>query len=491
MSLLTASTMLAQSEVFENEVFTVRRIVLDGESQGFHLFSAAVVNRTDTARTFALDIRTEADGLGLSNWNRQFSFSLQPKQTRNIQAEYEIATPLLKRVIVRFGEAPKYYWRKQVEATAITSGLEGFRKAIQRYSLYLGQVPNDRISQIREGLPAMIKQSRSEDPLRQRLRELFLGAPAPSIEYDYRKEAWPKDYDYVAALFADNSISAQPFSIAAGAQVRISAFAATRRNSIDDAMPTIFLLTGNPPGIKESQAGAAVLFAKLGYRAVGVDRRMTSRVLDSKTRFLSNYSDPVNDVLRLVDYFSEKFPHSKIGIMGTSAGAGEAKFAAAFDPRITATVLACGIASHNSFFKDDAWVPTYSGMIIFSELGLGQPAIGKLTRDEFFANVGKLRPEHHAQARQIFRKEFPYFEDMDPVKVTPLIAPVPLLIVSGGQDGQFKPEGVVEVDQAVQQAYNRYGLRVCSDLYIEPRTGHNIDPIGGMVIAAFFERWLK
>jgi acetyl esterase/lipase len=493
LSLFFNSTILAQQpEIFENEVFTVRAIVLGGETPGFHSFSAIVVNRTDSARMFALDIRTEADGLGWTNWNRQFSYSLQPKEIRKIQAEYEIASPLLRRVIVRFGEAPKYYWRKELPAAA-TSGLAGFRKAVERYTLYLNQISEDRLTQIREQLPQVVKQSRTENPLRQRLRELFRVSQTRSVEYGFRTEAWLRDEnnDHIESLFEKNGISAEPFSIASSDGTRISAFVAARRAGAEDAMPIIFLLTTNPPGVKESQAGTAVMFAKLGYRVVAVDRRITSRVLDTKAKFLTNHSDPVNDVLRLIDYFSDKFPRSKLGIMGGSAGAGEAKFVAALDARIAAAVLAYGVASNNSYFKDVAWVPVYSGMIIFPELGLGQPAIGKLSHEEFRANLAKLRPEHHGQARQVFQKEFPYFEDLDPLKVTPLIAPVPLLIVTGAQDGQFKPEGVVEVDQAVQKAYSSYGLRACSDLYIEPRTGHGIDATGGMIVAAFFERWLK
>jgi pimeloyl-ACP methyl ester carboxylesterase len=480
----------AQPEVYQNEVFTVRQLTLSGETAGAHLFSAEVVNRTDSVKTFSVNIRTEANGLGLVNWQRQFSFSLQPKETHVIKAEYEIATPLLKKIIVRFGEAPAYDWRKQVQPAAKASSRAALQSAIQPYGLFLSQIPPDRVTQIRDALPAL-KQARTEDPLRQRLRELFRVGQARSTGFDRRREVWPKDYDYVAGLFSENEINAEPFSIASADGVRISAFVATPKDSPGEKMPTIFLLSGNPPGTKESGAVAAVFFASLGYRAVGVDRRLSSRLLDTKAKFLTNFSDPVNDLIRLIDYFSEQFPHSRIGVMGISAGAGEAQFSAALDPRISAAVLACGIASHNSFFKDEAWVPTYSGMIIFPDLRLGQPAIGKLTHEEFAANLAKLTPDHDAEARQIFRREFPFFDDMDPTKVAPLIAPTPLLIVSGGQDGQFKPEGVVEVDQAIQQAYSKSGLRAVSNLYFEPRTGHGIDSVAGMVIAAFFDRWLK
>jgi pimeloyl-ACP methyl ester carboxylesterase len=480
----------AQPDGYQNDVFTVSQLSFSGQTVGLHLFSAVVVNNTDSIRTFGVDIRTEANGLGLSNWQKQFSFPVQPKETRTIRADYEIATPFLKTITVRFGEGPKYYWHKQVQAAVELSAPEALRSLVKPYSLFLSQISSDRVEQIRNSLPAL-KSKLADDGLRQRLREVFQVAPRRSGGYDRRKEEWPKGFEYEQTALSENGISGEPFSIASSDGLRISAFVAKTADASGEEMPTIFLLTGNPPGTKESQVGAAVFFAKLGYRVVGIDRRFSSRLLDTKAKFLSNFSDPVHDLIRLIDYFSEEYPRSPIGVMGVSAGAAEAQFTAALDPRISTVVLACGIASQNSFFKDDAWVPTYSGMIIFPDLGLGKPMIGKLTHDERNDYLSKLMPEHNAQARKIFSIAFPFFDDMDPMRVAPLIAPTPLLIVTGGEDRQFKPEGAVEVDQAIQEAYSKYGLRAASDLYIGPRTAHAIDPLGGMVIAAFFDRWLK
>jgi hypothetical protein len=169
----------------------------------------------------------------------------------------------------------------------------------------------------------------------------------------------------------------------------------------------------------------------------------------------------------------------------------EGKFVAALSGKIDAAVLACGITSNNWLFKDNAWIPTYSGMIIFPELGLGTPDIAHLTREQFRENYEKVKPEHNQRARGIFNKLFPYFEELDALKIAPLIAPVPLMIVTGAQDEQFSTPGVVEVDEEVERAYQAYGLRSCSELYIQRRIGHAIDNKGGLVISAFLERWLK
>jgi len=225
----------------------------------------------------------------------------------------------------------------------------------------------------------------------------------------------------------------------------------------------------------------------------GIDRRITSRKLHKKENFLTNYSDPVYDILRLIDFLhsQSRIKFSKIGIYGFSAGGIEGRFAAALDYRISAVVLACATYSHNQIFKDKAWVPTYSCLIIFPELGLGNPVMANITYEQWLINLNKLKPKHNTQARKIYNDIFPFFEDLDPLKVTSLIAPVPLLIVTGAQDSQFNPGGVIEVDRAVKKAYDKFGFSECSNLYIQPRASHYVTKHCGFIIAAFFERWLK
>lgn len=154
-------------------------------------------------------------------------------------------------------------------------------------------------------------------------------------------------------------------------------------------------------------------------------------------------------------------------------------------------MLANGIASNKSLFQDNAWVPSYSGLIIFPELGLGKPDIDKLTPEQFSEELNKVKPADDERARRIYDEEFPFFEDLDALRVTPLIAPVPLLVVSGARDTQFKPSGAVEVDEATEDAYKKFEMPVCFEFYLEPRAGHWVGRRGGMVVTAFLDRWLK
>jgi pimeloyl-ACP methyl ester carboxylesterase len=514
--LVFRGTPSAQVENLENERFQVRDIVLGEETAGSHDFSATVTNRTDLTKCFGIDIRTECLGLGRVNWQHQYFFLLQPGEARKVEAEYEVATPFLSRILLRFGEADRYFdmekwlrlpdeerakdhppdiafiWRKEILPKA---GLdEGtIRDVISRHEVFLNPVSSDRLSRIRAGLPDSTPRSRTDDPLRQRLRQLFQGPLQYPRDYDYRTESWEKDYAFLGSKFEAQQTAVEVFSISGEGQNRISAFVASRKQDASDKKPLIFLLSGNPPGTKESLVGAALFFAKLGYHAVAIDRRVTSRIMDAKDKFLTDLADPVNDALRLIDYFAHqsKYRISRMGIYGISAGAGEGKFVAALSNRLSAVVLACGITSHNALFQNEGWFPTYSGMIIFPELGLGQPDIANLTGAQFWENFNKLKPEHNSQAREIYRRSFPYFEDIDPLKVTPLIAPVPLLVVTGAEDDQFSPAGAVEVDEAVQKAYEKSGVPACSEFLIEPRSGHTVSTGAGFVIAAFFDRWLK
>jgi pimeloyl-ACP methyl ester carboxylesterase len=507
-----------QVEALKNDGFQINDVNLGSKAFGPNLFSASIANLTAVKKNFVIDLRTECIGLGNSNWQRQFFYRLEPNEIRRVDLEYEILSPFLNRIILRFGESAtyfnrdewerlpakeqeanpppevKYIWNKVISDEGKIED-EGLLSALMHdYSSSLNDLPKERMSQIESNLTSLIRESREKDnALRRKLFSLFRIDRECPKGYDYQESTWNGNSQNLNSLFDKNNIYFKVFSISSDAGNRISAFIASNKKDFSEKKPLVILLSGNPPGVKESLASSAVYLARLGYHTVGIDRRLTSRTLDKKEKFLSNFSDPVFDTLRIIDFLrsQSEIKISKIGIYGRSAGAEEGKFVAALSDKIDAAVLACGITSNNWLFKDDAWVPTYSGMIIFPELGLGTPDIANLTREQFFENIEKVKPEHNQRARGIFNKLFPYFEDLDALKVAPLIAPVPLMIITGAQDEQFSVPGVVEVDEAVRNAYQAYGLRVCSELYIQPRMGHGVDNKGGLVISAFLKRWLR
>ncbi|MFC2158774.1 alpha/beta hydrolase family protein [Acidobacteriota bacterium] len=505
-------------EDFKNEVYQLKSINPGEVQVGFNRFSATLVNMSDTARNCIIDIRTESIALGRPNWQGQFYFQINPREERMIELEYEIASPILIQFRLLLGETETYFdqdawsklpylekklnpapkfniiWTKKVPGNMINREKENTRETIDQYDLLLNAITPERLSFIKSTLPSLIKKSRfEENSFRERLKDLFLSERDFPQDFDPRPEDWTGNSSKVENMLEGHDIHAEVFSISGESGNRITAFTAAQNDKVDRKLPLILFLSGNPPGTKESLVGPAIYFARLGYRTVGVDRRESALSLDSKEKLLPNFSDPVSDTLRLLEFLRSHsdFEISKIGVYGFSAGAGEAKFIAALDDRIDAVVMACGITSFNWLFKNQAWIPTLAGMTIFPELGLGSPDLSNLTSEEFWEYFNKVKPEHNSKAKEIYNRLFPFFSDLDPEKVVPLIAPIPSLIVSGAQDDQFIPSGVVDVDNAAQAAYRKYKIRECAELYIQPRTGHSVSHRAASIITAFFDRWLK
>ncbi|MBN1940113.1 MAG: hypothetical protein JW843_11030 [Candidatus Aminicenantes bacterium] len=102
-----------------------------------------------------------------------------------------------------------------------------------------------------------------------------------------------------------------------------------------------------------------------------------------------------------------------------------------------------------------------------------------------------VKPEHNLLAKEAYERLVPDFVDFDSVNVMPLVAPIPLLIVTGARDVQFTVDGVVEVDEAARLAYGKYNLEQCHDLVIQPRAYHHLSPLGENAVMAFLKRWLQ
>jgi hypothetical protein len=518
-SIFIFSQLLSQNiENFENDSFRIQNISLGAMSSGMNEFSAVVFNRTDTTKVLTIDLRTESLGLGRVNWQYQYFLQLPPRESKTIERSYEISGPLLSRIILKFGEAERYldmeawiamtalereknpfpkssvFWTKIIPGRRDADSKKTIQDAVGQAGFFLNKVSPEKLSRLKSSLPEAIRLSRAKDnPGRERLRRLFRADRDRPGEFDYRKEPWNKPDAYAVSVFANTGVFVEPFSIAGDAGNRVSAFFATAQGDVAVEKPLILLLSGNPPGTKESLAAGAAFFASLGYHAVGVDRRPSARLWNKKDDFLSYLSDPVFDTLRLIDFLTTQSPYkiSKIGLYGFSAGAKEGSLVASLEDRIDAAVLACGMVSHDWLFKDEAWVPTYSGLMIFPELGLGNPDIGHLTSAQWQEYLNKLKPEHNLEARKIFTTVFPFFEDLNPARVVPLTAPVPLMLVTGAQDEQFRTPGVVEVDEAAQKAFKEWGFLPCSEFVVEPRSGHTVDVRTNSIIAAFFARWIK
>jgi len=506
-----------QIESYSDENFVIQEIRLKEPSVGNNQFEALIKNKTDEIKYVVIDVRTECLGIGNTNWQHQVIFQINPLEERKLIDSYFICTPIIGRIRISFGESDRYFdrkkwmllsqtersknpppenkffWRKIINGSDI-SVAESPGRSITQLTSFLNDVTPDRLQTIKSSLPDLITKSRAvKNPLRARLNGLTLANRKVPKDFDPQPGQWTYGSAKIKTNLERFKIKADVFTISGEGETRIAACFVSAASDFSQKKPLVILLSGNPPGTKESLINAAMYFASRGYHAITMDRRESARTLDSKEKFIPNFTDPVYDARRLLDYlvWNPDYNIGKIGIYGISAGAGESMLTTILDDRIDAAVLACGTTSFNQLFKNDGWIPTLSGMIIYPELGLGNPAVGKLSTLEFWEYFEKAKPEHNAKAKEIYTDLFPEFEDLDPEKNAPLIAPVPCFIVSGARDDQFNPAGVVEVDLAMQKAYEEYDLPECSELFIQSRAGHIVNLQAAGLIAVFFDRWLK
>jgi hypothetical protein len=134
-----------------------------------------------------IDLRTECIGLSRSNWQRQFIYRLEPNEARKIDLEYEIRSPLLKRIILTFGESDRYFdrdawerlpekernanpppdvkflWNKVISEDGKIGDGAAINGVIREYSSFLNDLPEERISQIKLNLPSLIRRSRENE----------------------------------------------------------------------------------------------------------------------------------------------------------------------------------------------------------------------------------------------------------------------------------------------------------------------------------------
>ena len=259
-------------------------------------------------------------------------------------------------------------------------------------------------------------------------------------------------------------------------------FQLLRRGTFDGPRSTVLYLSGNPPGTKESGTVPAMILADQHLQVVSIDRRGTARET-GYGEFLANIADPVFDARRLIDYLVTREDLTKgISVFGFSMGAYEGMFLTALHPHVTAAVLASRMVDHDSLFASSAWAPTLWSPEVLEDVGLGEFDGDWKHLMEAAALVGD-------QAAAAFRKRYSFFDQINPRAVLPLAAPRPILILTGAQDSQFALPGVMSVDRAVRRRYTDLGVQSASQLYIMPRIGHGLGPVGLDHAAEWLRLW--
>ena len=257
-----------------------------------------------------------------------------------------------------------------------------------------------------------------------------------------------------------------------------------RRGAFDVPLSTVIYLSGNPPGTKTSGTVPAMILADLGLQVASVDRRLTARRTEHG-EFLANIADPVFDARRLVDYLLtlSDVAAGVVSVCGFSLSAFEGMFLTALHPDVGAAVLASRIVDHDSLFSSDAWAPTLWSPEVIEDVGLGA-LIGN-----WDALWDALTPEVGDRAAAAYRARYPFFDAVNPRIVLPLVAPKPVLVVTGARDAQFPLGGVLAVDSTVRERYDALEVERASALYIMPRAGHRLTPVALDMTAQWLRLW--
>ena len=189
--------------------------------------------------------------------------------------------------------------------------------------------------------------------------------------------------------------------------------------------------------------------------------------------------DTVWDVARLIDYLSTRpdVDPRRIGVIGNSKGGTEAYLAAAADERIAAVVSLIGVQSFG-------W-------------SLRRPAAWEARTWSFRAAVEAAAADSSEPVNARFMRRFydriaPGLVDrFDGPAMLPLIAPRPLLVVSGDSDPRSPLGGVREAVASGQRAYAEAGASEKLHFLLQADAAHEVTPEASRAAIDWLVRWLN
>jgi dienelactone hydrolase len=287
-------------------------------------------------------------------------------------------------------------------------------------------------------------------------------------------------------------LSAQHISFAADSSGRVPALLVKRQDTAGRA-PVVIVLHGTG-GSKEGGSAYLARFARRGFVAVAIDARYHGEREDRASGVANPYEhararafgspneltflyDTVWDVMRLIDYLAtrEDVDASRIGLTGFSKGGMETYLAAAVDPRIAAAVPVRGVQSFGWALQHGAWDSRAWSIRGAVEGAARETGAG--------INAQFMRRFYDAVAPGLYSQ-------FDGPAMLPLIAPRPLLVITGDSDPRTPMAGVRLAAAAAEQAYRPSGNADRFRLHIMENTGHEDTPDVPALIVEWFATWL-
>lgn len=276
-------------------------------------------------------------------------------------------------------------------------------------------------------------------------------------------------------------------------------FLALRKEKAAGRLPTVIVLHGTG-GTKEAMRPTLEQLAQRGYLALAIDARYHGeRVVggaqgreayeaailrawkerDARAQEHPFFYDTVYDLWRTLDYVASRpdVDAQRIGMIGFSMGGIQTWLAAATDPRIRVAVPAIGVQSFRWSLEHDQWQ----------------------------GRARTIQPVHDAVARELGEKEVNarvcrvlwekivpgIVDEYDCPAMLPLIAPRPLLILSGENDPNCPLGGARVAFAAAESAYARAGAAERLKMDVAAGVGHTVTPVQREMALDWFDRWLK
>lgn len=253
--------------------------------------------------------------------------------------------------------------------------------------------------------------------------------------------------------------------------------------------PVVIVLHGTG-GKKESEISWLKRFAEKGFIGVAIDGRfhgergtyadynnaISQAFTDGKSHPF--YYDTVWDVLRLVDYLQSRadVDGQRIGLMGISKGGIETWLASAVDPRIAAAVPCIGVQSFEWALENDGW---------HARIGTVKAGFTAAAK-----SVGIDNPDAEF-VRRFYDHLIPgIYNQFDGPAMLPLIAPRPLLVISGEMDPNNPLPGVRLCEEAAKPAYAKANAADHFQIIVEMKTGHGVTAEAQTAAVDWFVKWI-
>jgi dienelactone hydrolase len=275
-------------------------------------------------------------------------------------------------------------------------------------------------------------------------------------------------------------------------------FLALRKEGAAGRLPAVVVLHGTG-GTKEAMRPTLEDLARRGYLALAIDARFHGeraggapgkqayqdailrawRERDPHAQAHPFFYDTVYDLWRTLDYLATRpdVDAERIGMIGFSMGGIETWLAAATDPRIRVAVPAIGVQSFRWSLEHDEWQ--------------GRARTIQQVHDEVARELGE--PAVNAKVcRALWEKIVPgILDEYDGPAMLPLIAPRPMLILSGEKDPNCPLAGARLAYAAAETAYARTGAADHLKMDIAAGIGHAVTPEQRRLALDWFDRWLQ